>query len=153
MPVWTVLAHAIRNALDHGIEAPAVRIAAGKSEAGHIVLSARRTDGRVIVGVLDDGRGIDWDALRISCEAKGLPVGTREELLQGLFAEGVSTAREVTDISGRGVGMGALRAAARAMGGDAVLHSELGRGTELQFVVPVSSLGMPGAASGPAHSS
>jgi two-component system chemotaxis sensor kinase CheA len=110
---WSALVHAVRNAVDHGIEDPAVRAAAGKPATAKITLTTRSTGDALVVEVRDDGGGIDWDAVRTTAERRGLPHGTRAELVEALFHDGVSTRSEVTQLSGRGVGLGAVRSACR----------------------------------------
>jgi two-component system chemotaxis sensor kinase CheA len=124
------LVHLVRNALDHGLETPAERIAAGKPPTGVLELSARHAGGHVIVSVRDDGRGIDAVAIGQEAVARGLldveaaaaldPAATAELL----FAPGFSTAPSTTDLSGRGVGMDAVRERVRALGGEVTLASE-----------------------------
>lgn len=133
----TSMVHVVRNAVDHGIEDPATREAAGKPAAGRIRLAtARSRDGRLVVSVEDDGRGIDWARLGEKLAAAGLPCETREALVEGLFSDGVSTAETVTDVSGRGVGLAALRANLEAAGGELEVLSDPGIGTTFQFTIP-----------------
>jgi two-component system chemotaxis sensor kinase CheA len=133
-PFWAAFVHAVRNAVDHGLELPSERRAAGKPDAGHVLLrAARRTDGRgFVVEIADDGRGIDWEGLRAERLAQA---GTSPELEseEWLFTAGVSTARSVTDISGRGMGMGALHAAVRQLGGEISVESQRGAGTRIRI--------------------
>ncbi|MDB4928372.1 MAG: Signal transduction histidine kinase CheA [Myxococcaceae bacterium] len=135
-PLWAAFVHAVRNAVDHGIEAPAERVSAGKAECGSLSLRARGTATGMSLEVEDDGRGIDWEAVRRRGAALGMNVSTDEALADALFADGLSTAEEVTDLSGRGVGMGALRAAVRDQGGELVLRSHAGAGTLLRMTFP-----------------
>jgi two-component system chemotaxis sensor kinase CheA len=133
-PFWAVFLHAVRNAVDHGLEPGVERLAAGKPEVGHLTLSARRlADGRrFVIEIADDGRGIDWDALRArQAERSGRHRLAELDRTELLFADGVSTAAAVTDISGRGIGMGALRAVTLQLGGEIAVHSERGAGTRL----------------------
>jgi HPt (histidine-containing phosphotransfer) domain-containing protein len=130
---WAVLVHVIRNAVDHGLESPEERRAAGKPRAGLLALSTRSVNGELIVEVRDDGRGIDWAAVGRKASALGQPHATRADLVEALFADGLSTKDEVTSLSGRGVGLGAVRATCRAAGGEVVVDSEPGQGTRLQF--------------------
>ena len=124
------LVHLVRNALDHGLETPAERIAAGKPPTGVLELSARHAGGHVVISVRDDGRGIDPIAIGHEAVARGLldveaaaalDVPATAELL---FAPGFSTAPSTTDLSGRGVGMDAVRERVRALGGEVTLKSE-----------------------------
>jgi two-component system chemotaxis sensor kinase CheA len=136
--LWSVLSHAVRNAVDHGIESAAERLAAGKPETGQLSLRARHVARRVVLEIEDDGRGIPWDAIRRRGEQLGLRSRTRAELEAILFADGVSTAAEVTEISGRGVGMGALREAVAQLGGVLEIWSEARRGTRMRITVPIT---------------
>lgn len=92
---------------------------------------------RFVVEIADDGRGIDWQSVAKRAKAAGLPAETQYDLEQALFVDGLSTAASVTDVSGRGVGMGALLAATKAMDGQLSVQSELHRGTRLHFSFPV----------------
>ncbi len=129
------LLHVLRNAIDHGIEPPAARIAAGKPAQGRIVLTARQDGGQVVVSLRDDGAGIDPAAVRRVAASRGLaPAGTLAALddaaaIDLVFLPGFSTAAEVTQTSGRGVGMDAVRSAMQALGGQAAIAPAPGGGT------------------------
>ena len=138
-PLFGALVHAVRNAVDHGIETPERRCAAGKPAGGTIALSARILDGELQICVTDDGAGISWDAIRAKAQSLGLPHASHEDLVDVLFADGVSTKEEVTMLSGRGVGMSALRAEALALGGAIQVRSEPGRGTTIEIRCPLRS--------------
>lgn len=130
--VAEVLIHAVRNAIDHGIEPAADRITAGKTAAGRIAVLVDIEDNRLQLEIRDDGRGVDLARVQRRGLDLGLDVGTTPaELLELLFQPGFSTAASVTSISGRGVGMDAIRAMAQARGGSAKLHTVSGRGTIL----------------------
>jgi len=135
-PFWAVLVHVIRNAVDHGIEPAEERLAAGKPGMGSMELSTRSVDGDLVVEIRDDGRGIHWDAVRAKAAGLGYPCATRADLVEALFADGLSTREEATSMSGRGVGLSAVRAACRAIGGEVSIDSEPGRGTRFQFRFP-----------------
>jgi two-component system, chemotaxis family, sensor kinase CheA len=139
-PFWSAFSHLVRNALDHGIEAPADRVAAGKSEAGHIVLRARNTDAGIAIEVIDDGKGIDWERVRDKARAAGLAAETRADLVEALFSDGVSTAAAVSQTSGRGVGLAAVRAAAFEAHGTVAIESEPGHGTRFTFTFTISAV-------------
>jgi two-component system chemotaxis sensor kinase CheA len=136
------LLHVVRNALDHGVESPEVRAAAGKPPSATIRISAARAGEQVLVEVEDDGCGLDLARIRDVALARG--VVTRDQLaamadqaIAGLvFAPGFSTARTVTDVSGRGVGMDAVRRAVESLGGRVTLDSRAGEGTRVRFVLP-----------------
>jgi HPt (histidine-containing phosphotransfer) domain-containing protein len=136
---WSAFIHAVRNAVDHGLEAPEARLAAGKSEAGSLVLRTMEQRAGVVIEIADDGRGIDWAAIAERAERLGLPATTAAELTRALFAEGVTTAASVSDLSGRGVGMGALAHATRELGGELTVETKPGAGTTLRMVFPPQS--------------
>jgi len=123
----------VRNAVDHGLESPDERIAAGKPEAGRLQLVARYTNDALVIEVVDDGRGIVWDRVREKAEAAGLPSATEHDLVKALFSDGVSTADEVSETSGRGVGLAAVDSVVRELGGEIAVQSELGKGTRFTF--------------------
>jgi two-component system chemotaxis sensor kinase CheA len=138
------LVHAVRNAVDHGIEPPAVRAAHGKPEVGTLKLSARIAEtGALVVSISDDGAGVDVERARDRARAFGLPHATTHEVFDALFADGFTTRDCVTDLSGRGVGTSAIRAECRELGGEAHIRSEAGRGSELRCVLPASVLARP----------
>jgi len=140
------LLHLVRNALDHGIETPSERVATGKPALGRIELRAVRSSDGVAIEIEDDGRGIDAEALRRTAIARGLlpPEAATslsdEDALQLVFRPGLSTAAEVTDLSGRGVGMDAVRSAVEAAGGRVRLSSRPGRGTTCRLELPAGLL-------------
>lgn len=134
--LWSAAVHAVTNAVDHGIEPPDERERQGKPREGRVSFrAARRSDGFVLE-IEDDGRGIPWDALRARSEANGIPVATEADVVAAMFVEGVSTTTTVTSFSGRGVGMGALRAAVEELAGSIDVRSERGRGTTIRVIVP-----------------
>jgi two-component system chemotaxis sensor kinase CheA len=138
------MVHLVRNSLDHGLEPPAERKAAGKDETGALEISARHAGGNVVISVRDDGRGIDAQRVAKIAASKGLiPAEAVESIdmpraIELLFAPGFSTADEVSDISGRGVGMDAVRNMVRALGGEVLMTSEPGKGTESQIRLPLT---------------
>lgn len=134
---WSALQHAVRNSVDHGVESPDRRLAAGKSETALVRISTVAEGDSVVVELSDDGGGIDWDGLAKRASEKGLPSETREDLIAALFAQGVSTAAVVSDLSGRGVGMGALLEAVESRGGRIEVDSTPGVGTRIRCVLPV----------------
>lgn len=138
---WSNLVHVIRNAVDHGIESEAQRTDLGKPGPGQLTLSCKQEGDWHVVSIRDDGRGVDWQALRESARAASLACETDSDLMEALFADGCSTRARASSVSGRGVGLGALRAALRAAGGDMVIESALGEGTEVRVRIPaVASL-------------
>ena len=137
---WSVFVHLVRNAVDHGLESPAERLTLGKPVSGVIELETRIDGDRFIVAMTDDGRGINWTRVATAARAKGLPADTREELVEALFHDGLSTAATVSTVSGRGVGMGAVRAACLELGGCLRVQSEAGKGTTFEFRFPVEAM-------------
>jgi two-component system chemotaxis sensor kinase CheA len=139
------LLHMVRNAVDHGIESPAVRTEAGKSEVGRIRIEARRQKDVILIEVSDDGGGIDLEGVKRRAIDAGhlhpdladdLPP---EELVPLIFKPGLSTAHQVSDVSGRGVGMDAVKATIESLGGLVELHTELGAGTTTTLQVPITA--------------
>ncbi|HEY6878077.1 MAG TPA: ATP-binding protein [Polyangiales bacterium] len=133
-PFWTAMVHVVRNALDHGIEDPETRALAGKPPAGTIGLSTRRQDGKLVIAVRDDGRGIDWDRLRTKAAERGLPHESRQDLVDAMFSDGITTRDVATDVSGRGVGMAALKQVVQELGGTIEVESAPAQGTVFRFV-------------------
>ncbi|HEU4649831.1 MAG TPA: chemotaxis protein CheW, partial [Croceibacterium sp.] len=138
------LLHIIRNAVDHGIEAPADRLVAGKREAGMLTISARQSGNTIHIGIMDDGRGIDVDRLAAKAIASGthtaeqIAAMSREEKIELIYEAGLSTAESVTSISGRGVGMDVVRANIEKFGGTLEIESLPGEGTRFLICVPLT---------------
>lgn len=138
------LTHLVRNSVDHGLELPAARALAGKPEEGTVRLRAYHEGGQVIIEISDDGRGIDTDVIRRKAVEKGL-LGAEEaanrsdrEIVNVIFQPGFSTAAEVTNISGRGVGMDVVRTNIEAIGGSVDVQSNLGHGTTFKVKIPLT---------------
>ncbi|GAB2601441.1 hypothetical protein Aab01nite_63830 [Paractinoplanes abujensis] len=138
------LVHLVRNSLDHGIETPAERVAAGKAPAARITLTAVADGDAVIVEIADDGRGIDPDKVKRKAYEKGLisedelEALTETDAVDLIFRPGFSTADQVSDLSGRGVGMDAVRASVEKLGGTVTMRSQPGRGTSTRLRLPLS---------------
>ncbi|WP_035582587.1 chemotaxis protein CheA [Halomonas sp. TG39a] len=135
------LTHLVRNSLDHGVEMPDVREAIGKPRIGKLTLSARHQGGNILIEVRDDGAGMDRDRLLAKARENGLNVSdtmSDEEVFQLIFAPGFSTANEVTDVSGRGVGMDVVKRNIQSMGGRVEIQSKLGEGTNTRIVLPLT---------------
>lgn len=138
------LIHLMRNSIDHGIEMPEERKAAGKSETGQIRLSARQENEWVVIEVADDGKGIDPEAMRMKAYEKGLVDERRvkemsdQEAQELIFAAGFSTMEQATDLSGRGIGMDVVRTTIEKAGGRLELESTLGEGTRTRLKLPLS---------------
>jgi signal transduction histidine kinase len=133
-PFWTAMVHVVRNALDHGIEDAETRALAGKPPAGTIGLSTRRQDGKLVIAVRDDGRGVDWEKLRNKAASRGMAHDSRQDLIEAMFSDGISTRDVATDVSGRGVGMAALRQVVHELGGTIEVESAPAQGTVFRFI-------------------
>jgi two-component system chemotaxis sensor kinase CheA len=136
------LTHLIRNAVDHGIECPADRLAAGKTAEGTLKLSAEQRSGRILIRIADDGRGIDRQRVFAKAVEKGLVSPdarlSHEEIDDLIFAPGFSTAASVTAVSGRGVGMDVVRQNVKELGGRITIESEAGKGTCFTLTLPLT---------------
>jgi two-component system chemotaxis sensor kinase CheA len=142
------ITHIIRNSIDHGIEPPAARLAAGKKEAGTIRLSAAQRGGRIVIEITDDGAGINSDRVLKKAREKGLvaadAVLNQDEINNLIFLPGFSTAEVVSDLSGRGVGMDVVRRNIQDLGGRITLKSEPGRGMSIELALPLTLAVMDG---------
>lgn len=135
------LTHLVRNSLDHGIETPERREAAGKPRTGKLTLSAQHQGGNILIEVIDDGAGLNREKLLAKARSSGLPVSdsmSDDEVWQLIFAPGFSTAEEVSDVSGRGVGMDVVKRNIQAMGGHVEILSQPGQGTTTRIVLPLT---------------
>lgn len=136
------LVHLVRNSIDHGLEKPEERIAAGKDAKGKVLLSAHQTGGEVIITIKDDGRGINRERVRAKAEASGLIQPGQSlsdpELLQLIFQPGFSTAQQVTNLSGRGVGMDVVKKTVEALRGAIDIASKPGDGSEVSLRIPLT---------------
>lgn len=141
--VQDALQHVVRNAVAHGIEPAAERTAAGKPPEGRVVLDVMRRRHRIAFVCVDDGRGVDLEAVRRAVRGKGtFPRQGRgldaKDLMSLLLKGGISTTHAVTEVSGRGIGLDVVREVAERLGGEVAMRSEPGRGTTVELVVPVS---------------
>ncbi|OAT46183.1 signal transduction histidine kinase [Proteus hauseri ATCC 700826] len=135
------LTHLVRNSLDHGIEMPADRIAAGKPEAGQLTLSAEHQGGNICIEVTDDGAGLNRERILKKAMSSGLSVSenmSNEDVAMLIFAPGFSTAEVVTDVSGRGVGMDVVKRNIQEMGGQIQISFEVGKGTRIRILLPLT---------------
>ena len=135
------LTHLVRNSIDHGIEMPAARVAAGKSESGRLFLSAAHQGGNIVIEVADDGGGLNRERILAKARENGLPVSENmsdAEVWQLIFAPGFSTAEIVTDVSGRGVGMDVVKRNITQMGGTIDIRSAKGFGTTILISLPLT---------------
>ncbi|MDR6860035.1 chemotaxis protein CheA [Variovorax guangxiensis] len=135
------LTHLVRNSLDHGIETPEQRLAKGKDATGQLLLSAQHHGGNIVIEVSDDGAGLHRGKILAKARQQGLAVSDSmpdDEVWQLIFAPGFSTAEQVTDISGRGVGMDVVKRNIQEMGGHVEISSREGRGTTTRIVLPLT---------------
>ncbi|MGE5847399.1 MAG: chemotaxis protein CheA, partial [Ignavibacteria bacterium] len=144
------LIHLVRNSIDHGIELPEERKAKGKNPVGTIILSAEQEGNNIIINVTDDGGGINPEVIREKAVSKGLISGekakelTKQELLNLIFLPGFSTAKVVTNISGRGVGMDVVKTNVAKLRGIINIDSEVGTGTTINIRLPLTLAIIPG---------
>ena len=139
-PFWQIFAHVLRNTFDHGIEGPAERRALGKKVGGSVRIVLDATGAGVELRVTDDGRGIDWAKVRRRATSLGLPDATQADLEEAIYAHDVTTRDEVSEFSGRGIGMGAVREAVRACNGTIAIESRASAGTTIRFRFPSEML-------------
>ena len=135
------LTHLVRNSLDHGIESPDKRVANGKSAVGNLTLSAEHQGGNICIEVIDDGAGLNRERILAKALSSGLPVSdamSDEEVGMLIFAPGFSTAEQVTDVSGRGVGMDVVKRNIQEMGGHVEIASKQGKGTTIRILLPLT---------------
>ncbi|AUU85999.1 chemotaxis protein CheA [Leclercia adecarboxylata] len=135
------LTHLVRNSLDHGIELPENRVAAGKSPVGNLILSAEHQGGNICIEVTDDGAGLNRERILAKAMSQGMAVSenmTDEEVGMLIFAPGFSTAEQVTDVSGRGVGMDVVKRNIQEMGGHVEIKSKQGSGTTIRILLPLT---------------
>lgn len=135
------LMHLVRNSLDHGIETPQQRLATGKEATGQLLLSAQHHGGNIVIEVSDDGAGLNREKILAKALQQGLVASdnlTDEDVWQLIFAPGFSTAEQITDISGRGVGMDVVKSNIQEMGGRVEITSRAGHGTTTRIVLPLT---------------
>jgi len=135
------LSHLVRNSLDHGLEMPEVRVAAGKPRTGRLTLSAQHQGGNIVIDVIDDGAGLNRERILAKARSNGMAVSDNmpdEDVFQLIFAPGFSTAEQVTDVSGRGVGMDVVKRNIQALGGHVQIISRKGQGTTTRIVLPLT---------------
>jgi len=138
-PLFSELSHVVRNAVAHGFQTEDERRAQGKLARNEFWLSAEAREGSLVLELGDDGRGIDWQALRARALAGGLPAESSSDLVRALFHDGISTRKEADEISGRGVGMSAVKARVEAMKGSIEVRSVPARGTTWILTIPILS--------------
>lgn len=140
--VWAALVHLIRNAVDHGLERPDERRASGKAFPAILELGARRDGTGVLIEIADDGKGIDWSRIQQRAQQRGLASTSRADLTEALFATARSTRDELSETSGGGMGLDAVRREIRALGGSIEVESERGQGCRFKLRVPSAALGV-----------
>jgi chemotaxis protein histidine kinase CheA len=138
---WTDLVHVVRNAVDHGLDTPAERERAGKAGRPKLRFSIAVLQRKLVVEIEDDGRGIHWEAVKSAAVKLGLPSATEEDLVCAMFASGVSTSAEVTTISGRGIGLSAVRQQVNDLGGHISVVSRPKQGACFRFTFPLPDVG------------
>jgi len=141
--LWSELVHVIRNAVDHGLERAEDRSAAQKPARPRLRLATKTAGDHLLIEIEDDGRGVDWDAVRRAARAKGLPAETVEDLTNALLSASVTTRDVVTTTSGRGVGLAAVRQRVDALGGYMKLATAAGQGTLFQLTFPIDPPNSP----------
>lgn len=139
-PFWTSLIHVVRNAVDHGLETPEEREQRGKPPMGSLSLATTCDGGRFTITVSDDGRGVNWDKIGAVARARGIPADCERDLTEALFRDGLSTADAVTETSGRGIGLAALRSLCETMGGEVYVVSKPHEGTTFSFSFPSGAM-------------
>lgn len=135
------LTHLVRNSLDHGIELPEKRLEAGKSPVGNLTLSAEHQGGNICIEVTDDGAGLNRERILAKAISQGMPIHDNmsdDEVGMLIFAPGFSTAEQVTDVSGRGVGMDVVKRNIQEMGGHVEIQSKQGQGTTIRILLPLT---------------
>jgi two-component system chemotaxis sensor kinase CheA len=139
------LVHLLRNAVDHGVETPEARVASGKRDVGHIVVEARREKDSIRISVTDDGAGVDLERVKARAVEAGVLHQdladdlSPEQIAAFIFHPGLSTSERVSEISGRGVGMDAVKASSESLGGMVEVASDAGRGTAMSILVPITA--------------
>ncbi|HFI7232697.1 TPA: chemotaxis protein CheA [Escherichia coli] len=135
------LTHLVRNSLDHGIELPEKRLATGKNSVGNLILSAEHQGGNICIEVTDDGAGLNRERILAKAASQGLTVSENmsdDEVAMLIFAPGFSTAEQVTDVSGRGVGIDVVKRNIQEMGGHVEIQSKQGTGTTIRILLPLT---------------
>lgn len=135
------LTHLVRNSLDHGIELPEKRLESGKNPVGNLTLSAEHQGGNICIEVIDDGAGLNRERILAKAISQGMPIHenmTDDEVGMLIFAPGFSTAEQVTDVSGRGVGMDVVKRNIQEMGGHVEIQSKQGQGTTIRILLPLT---------------
>ena len=147
--LWSELVHVIRNAVDHGLEPIEERRAGSKDPRPHLRLATKSTGDKLVIEIEDDGKGIDWIAVRKVAAERGLAFESTEELTEALLSKFLTTRATVTATSGRGVGLASVRQRVQTLGGRIAIFTTRGRGTTFQFTFPLSGAPAPADESKP----
>jgi len=139
-PFWQSLVHVVRNAVDHGIDGIEERVAGGKAQTPTLRFAAKEEGGLFVLEIADDGRGIDWSVLRTKAVESGTAGAEQLSNVDLLFVDGLSSCSEVSEVSGRGVGMGAVRSELEVLGGQIEVETTAGQGTSFRFRLPLSQV-------------
>ena len=139
--LWSDLLHVVRNAVDHGFEPTSVRLLAGKPARPQLRLHVGVAARQLSIEIEDDGGGIDWPAVRRAAAVRGLPTDSADDLVRALFADELTTRAEITTLSGRGVGLAAVRQQVERLGGTFAVESRVQEGTCFRFTIPLSNVG------------
>ena len=138
---WSELVHIVRNAVDHGLETPSERERASKPGPPKLRLSTAVNDRKLVVEIEDNGRGINWEAVKGAAVKMGLPSATEDDLVRAMFTSGLSTKGEVTAVSGRGVGLSAICQQVDDLGGQIAVITKPNQGTCFRFIFPLPEVG------------
>jgi two-component system chemotaxis sensor kinase CheA len=141
--LWVVLPHVVANSVDHGLDSADERANVGKNGPATLRLTAKERNRSLIIEIADNGRGIDWERVREKAKRIGLPHQSEQDLLQALFADGVSTKDEASEVSGRGIGLAAVAAACKEHGASVRVSTEPGQGTVFQLTLAHSNKSRP----------
>jgi two-component system chemotaxis sensor kinase CheA len=141
--LWSELVHVVRNAVDHGLEDPDERRARSKPPQPRVRLRAATLDDRLIIEIEDDGRGVDWEAVRAIARQKGLPHTSPDELMAAMLAPDVTTRSTATLTSGRGMGLASVADRVRELGGTISVKSRKDQGTQVRLSLPVTASARP----------
>lgn len=137
-PLWSELLHVVSNAVDHGLETPEERARLSKAGPARITLRTKVAGEHFVIEVEDNGRGIPWTKVRDGAQRQGLPHQSHKDLVNALFADGLSTKTDISELSGHGLGLGSARAACEALGGQVAVGSQLGIYTRISFSWPLT---------------
>jgi two-component system chemotaxis sensor kinase CheA len=138
---WTDLVHVVRNAVDHGLETPAERESVGKTGQPKLRLSTVVSNRKLVVEIEDDGRGIDWEGVKNAAQKLGMSATNEDDLVRALFSSGLTTKTEVSTLSGRGIGLSAVRQQVTDLGGQISVSTKPNQGTCFRFIFSLPDVG------------